>query len=826
MSERLTLFVDVILPVPIHQAFTYRVPFENNALVQIGTRVIVPFGKSKLVTGIIVKFHEIPPQKYVAKYVEHFLDDQPIVTGKQIQFWHWMSQYYMAPIGDVMSAALPSNLKLASETKVILHPDFDQTTALNDREYQIVEALQIQEVLDLKEITSIVGIQTIQPIIKKMLDRKILMSIESLNDRYSAKTASAVLLSEFYLIEENLEQLVQAWENKKTKAKQLDALLAILSKGNYSNGSMQEVWKKDLEVDGISTSTLKTLEQKECIQIFQKELSRLDSIVSPEEKTLLLSEDQSTAYQEIVEKLTINPVCLLHGVTGSGKTEIYVQLIEDELKKGNQILFLVPEIALTTQLVTRLTSFFGEKIGVYHSKFNQNERVEIWNKVLENNPNNYRIVLGARSAIFLPFQKLGLIIIDEEHEGSFKQYDPSPRYNARDAAIVLAHLHQAKTLLGSATPCLETYSNAKSGKYGLVTLSKRFKNMEMPEILVADIKKERKKDPDFQFFTPFLVDEIRKRLNAEEQVILFQNRRGYNPRWQCEICNWTPKCVNCDVSMTYHKKTNSLKCHYCSHIAPPMGSCKSCGSNRLKMIGFGTEKIEDEMQILFPKASIGRLDLDTTRSKYAYENILNRFGEQQIDILIGTQMISKGLDFDNVSLVGIMDADSLLNRPDFRAFEKSFQMMTQVAGRAGRKIKRGQVIIQTGQPEHWVIEKVYSHDYIGFFNHEIIERENYHYPPFFKMIDFTLKHRNENQLNASAKEFTDILRSVFKESVMGPEFGLIPRINNQYIKVTKLKVDKSLSDKKVKDKLTELIDLFFSKAHNKGVRLNIDVDPQ
>lgn len=826
MTERLTLFVDVIVPVPIHRAFTYRVPFELNEQVQEGVRVIVPFGRSKFYTGIVVKIHDTPPKEYQAKYIEQVLEETPIVTQKQLTFWNWMASYYMAPIGDVMNAALPSNFKLASETKVVLHPDYDGKLELSDREYAIVEALEIQNVLDLKEITAIIGIKTVQPLIKSMLDKKILLSIESMQDRFVAKTATSVHLHDDYLREETLQALMQEWEGQSRKEKQLEALLTLLREGNYRNETLDLVWKRDLEDTGVSSSTLKTMEQKGILRFEKTEISRLLSREAEDDKTLSLSKDQTAARDGILEAFEEKPVCLLHGVTGSGKTEIYIDLIQKELDKGNQILFLVPEIALTTQLVQRLTLYFGEQIGVYHSKFNQNERVEIWNKVLQNDPNQYRIVLGARSAIFLPFRKLGLIIVDEEHESTFKQYDPSPRYNARDCAIVLAHLHGCKTLLGSATPCMETYYNALQGKYGLVTLDKRFRDMQLPEILVADTKKEKRQNKDFQFFTTFLSDSIRERLNNGEQVILFQNRRGYNPRWQCEICSWTPKCVNCDVSLTYHKKSNSLKCHYCSHLSSPMGTCRSCGSNRLKMIGFGTEKIEDEIGILFPEARVARLDLDTTRSKHAYENIINDFSRQQIDILIGTQMVSKGLDFDHVSLVGIMDADDMLNRPDFRAFEKSFQLMTQVAGRAGRKNKRGTVILQTGQVDHWVVEKVHQHDFTGFYGHEIIERENYHYPPFYKLIDFTLKHKEERVLDMAAKEFAEALRLVFKERVMGPEYAIVPRINNQFIKVCKLKIDRSMADRKVKEVIHQLVDQFFSKASNKSVRLAIDVDPQ
>jgi primosomal protein N' (replication factor Y) len=489
------------------------------------------------------------------------------------------------------------------------------------------------------------------------------------------------------------------------------------------------------------------------------------------------------------------------------------------------VLFLLPEIALTTQLIQRLSAYFGEQVGVYHSKFNQNERVEIWNHVLHNDPNKYRIILGARSAVFLPFQDLGFIIVDEEHESSFKQYDPSPRYNARDAAIVLGSLHDAKVLLGTATPALETYYNAKQGKFGLVELNERYKGLKLPEIWCADLKRERKLKNMQSHFTPMILEEMQSALNKGEQVMLFQNRRGYTPLWSCEVCNWTPKCTNCDVSLTYHKHSNLLKCHYCSFTTAPVGSCTACGSNRLQMLGFGTEKIEDELSIMFPNKVVKRLDLDTTRSKHAYEEIIEEFEQRRIDILIGTQMITKGLDFDHVSMVGILDADMLLNRPDFRAYERSYQLMSQVAGRAGRKDKRGKVIIQTGNPDHWVIQLVQEHDYKGFYQQEIIERQNFFYPPFYKMIQLTLKHTNEQMVHAASIELADQLKGVFKERVLGPEFPIIKRIQNYYLKEIKLKIERSAPERKVKEKIREIIDQFYAKPANKSVKIVIDVDP-
>ncbi len=826
MNSRKTLFADVILPIAIHQVFTYRIPFELNENVFPGIRVVVPFGKSKLLTGIVTSVHETIPTVYQAKYIEYVLDDSPIITKNQFQLWQWIANYYMAPIGDVMNAALPANFKLASETKIVLHPDFDLAKVkLDDRQFQIIEALQIREVLDLKEISEIVGIKTIQPIIKALIDLKAVMSLEEMSEKFTPKTAIFIQLSEHISSQLVLEETIKQLESKKAARKQLDTLLLLLKEGNYSDNQLQPVLRKQLEEAGASISTINTLEKNGIIVQSRIEISRFTKTLDSTSDFKTLAPSQTTALKEIRESFEDKQVSLLHGVTGSGKTEIYVELIREQLELGKQVLYLLPEIALTTQLIQRLSAYFGELIGIYHSKFNQNERVEIWNNVLNNNSNRFRIILGARSSIFLPFSDLGLIIVDEEHESSFKQYDPSPRYNARDCAVVLGHMYKAKVLLGSATPSIESYYNAKNGKYGLINLTERFGGLQMPEIFCADLKKERRQKSMQSHFSSYLMDTMRGVLNKGEQVILFQNRRGYTPMWQCEICNWTPKCKNCDVSLTYHKHTNSLKCHYCGHHSPPIGTCSACGSNRLKMLGFGTEKIEDELSLMLPDKVIQRMDLDTTRSKNAYENIINDFENRQIDILIGTQMVTKGLDFDNVSLVGVLDADMLLNRSDFRAFERSYQLMSQVAGRSGRKHKRGSVIIQTGDPDHWVIQKVITHDYVGFYNSEILERKNFFYPPFYKLIDIYFRHKEEYVLDRAAMEFGNQLREIFKERVLGPEYPVVKRVKNLYIKKITLKIERDAPEKKVKERIQELVSSFYSVPFNKSIRMVIDVDP-
>lgn len=825
MSERQTLFADVLLPVPIHQVFTYRIPFELNNAIRFGVRVIVPFGKNKLQTGIITRIHEEVPSAYQAKYIEYQLDEQAIITEKQLLFWEWISSYYMAPLGDVMNAALPSNFKLASETILVLHPEFSmEFDHLDDKEQTIVDALQNKDSLDLKELSEILGIKTIQPLIKKMIERKIVISNEEINQRYTPKTITCISFSEHFSNESNLSELISEMEQNKRMQKQVDAILFLLKETNICGSIQTPIPKKKLVEHGISASALTSLEKSGVLICERYQIDRITAKQDTSNELKVLTIPQTKALEEIKTSFEKSNVTLLHGVTGSGKTEIYVQLIQEQLDLGKQILFLLPEIALTTQLIQRLSHYFGPQVGVYHSRFNQNERIEIWNKVLENNVAQFRIILGARSSVFLPYQELGLIIVDEEHENSFKQYDPSPRYNARDAAIVLARQHNAKVLLGTATPSLESYYNAKAGKFALVNLVERYKGLELPEIICADLKSERKLKNMQAHFSSILVAEMKLAIDKGEQIILFQNRRGYTPLWSCEICAWTPRCTNCDVSLTYHKHSNLLKCHYCSFTTAPVGSCPSCGSNRLKMLGFGTEKIEDDLGMIFPKNVIKRLDLDSTRNKNAYEEILSDFENRKIDILIGTQMVTKGLDFDNVSLVGILDADMLLRRPNFRAYERSYQLMSQVAGRAGRKEKRGKVIIQTADPEHWVIKLVMEHDYLGFYNNEIMERENFFYPPFYKMITLTLKHKEEYLVDAAAIELAQSLRDTFKERVLGPEFPIIKRIQNLFLKEIKLKIERSASDKKVKEKIALIIDQFYAKPSNKSIRIIIDVD--
>ena len=827
MTERETFFADVLLPVPMRQVFTYRIPFEFNDQIRSGLRVLVPFGKNKLLTGLVTNVHQQVPKDYQAKYIDTILDEQPIITGKQLAFWDWVSSYYMAPIGDVMNAALPANFKLASESKFCIHPDSPNPDSfqLAKREIEILDLLRVNESCSTKELSELLGIKTIQPYLKKLLDHKLIAGSEEVQERYTPKTQLFIFLSAVFQQEDALSALLHNIEQKSRSEKQVQALLQFIQLASEAGGLHAPVSKSLLLKHDVSASALGTLEKQGVFEIERLQIDRFDLKSDDTAAFKPLTEIQQTALASIESGFIQKDVCLLHGVTGSGKTEVYVQLIQQYLDLGKQVLFLIPEIALTTQLISRLQKYFGQLVGVYHSRFNQNERVEIWNHVLNNDPHKFRIIVGARSSVFLPFADLGLVIVDEEHEASFKQYDPSPRYNARDAAIVLAKLHEAKVLLGSATPAIESYYNALQEKYHLVNLQERYKGLQLPAMICADLKREKKLKNMQSHFSSLLLDEMRTVLQKKEQIILFQNRRGYTPIWSCEVCSWTPRCQHCDVSLTYHKHSNMLKCHYCSYTIPPIGSCTACGSNRLRMIGFGTEKIEDELQLIFPNNVFKRMDLDSTRSKHAYEEIIDDFSQRRIDVLIGTQMVTKGLDFDHVSLVGILDADMLLNRPDFRAYERAYQLMSQVAGRAGRKEKQGKVIIQSAQAEHWVLERVMAHDFKGFYDVEIEERERFFYPPFYKIVQLTLKHEKEEVVNEGAQYLADHLRSIFKERVLGPEFPIIKRIQNKYLKEIKLKIERGAPDKKVKARILQDLDVFFQNVRFKSIQISIDVDP-
>ncbi len=817
-TERQTLFVEVILPLAILKTYTYRVPLEYNSQIAVGKRVVVQFGKSKIYTAIIHQVSEHPPKGYEAKYLIDVLDEAPIVTGKQLQLWDWMADYYLCTTGEVMQAALPSALKLASETRIVLNKDSDfDKSALSDKEFLILDALEIQPELTVGDISKILGQKTVFPILRELFDKGIIIISEEINEKYQPRKKTYIRLNPFYNETENRKELFKVLERA---PKQLDLILSYIQLLK----NQPEISKAELlEASGSSPAAIKALIEKEVLQPYQKEVSRLKEY---DEELLLnftLNDKQTEALQSLNKQLQQKEVALLHGVTASGKTELYIRLIEQYLEQGKQVLYLLPEIGLTTQIIQRLQKYFGNQIGVYHSKFNDHERAEIWQKVLKG---EFRIILGARSAVFLPFNDLGLIVVDEEHENSYKQFDPAPRYHARDTAIYLASLHACKVVLGSATPSLESYYNAKIGKYALVELTERYGGVQLPEIQVVSIAEETKRKTMQSHFTSVLLEEMKTALARKEQIILFQNRRGYAPVLLCNTCGFTPKCINCDVSLTYHKSSGKLHCHYCGYRQDLLPSCPACGSAKIEQKGFGTEKIEDELSLIFPDARIARMDLDSTRSKNGFQQLLNDFEDGRIDILVGTQMVAKGLDFEKVSTIGIINADSMLNYPDFRAFERSFQLIAQVAGRSGRRGKQGKVIIQSYDVNHRVLQQVITNNYDELFETELIERRNYQYPPLYRLISLDIKHKDQAKLNQIAEYFSKMLRQQFGSRVLGPEVPMVSRIRNYYIQTVLIKVEKEgVSVQKLKLALLDIIRQFEREILAKGSIIQIDVDP-
>ena len=820
--ERVTKFVQVIVPLSLKGELTYRIPNEWNDLVLVGQRVIVQIGRTKLYTALISAIHETAPLDYQVKYIDYLLDEEPIVTQGQLKFWSWISTYYMCSIGEVMNAALPGSFKLASETQIVLassdRPDYE---GLNSKEVKIVEALEATESLYLKDISTILDIKTVMPVINGLVKKGLIVTLEELKERVKPKLKSYVEFTDYSVLDSNRMEILDDLQRRAFK--QLELFMTFLKMQDDKKGL---VTKKDLlEYSGISDSTLNALREKNILRVTKKEISRIDAH-GVKEVRAILSEAQSVALKSIRSVFEEKDTCLLHGVTSSGKTEVYCELIEEQISQNRTVLFLVPEIALTTQLIGRLRKRFGDIVGVFHSKFNQGQRSEVWNDSLKSSGERFKIFIGARSALFLPLKRLGLIIVDEEHDASFKQYDPAPRYNARDLSLVLAHIYKAKTILGSATPSIESYYNAQSGKYGLVELNERFGKVSLPKISTVDLRNEIKNKTIKEEFSSVLLDEMSKTLKKGEQVILFQNRRGYSPVWQCVTCGNVPQCVRCDVSLTYHKPINSLKCHYCGYqLSPAPQECDVCSSNTYKMVGFGTQKLEENLGDEFPEAQVQRMDFDTTRTKNSYETIIEELETGYTDILVGTQMVSKGLDFKNVGLVGVVQADQMLRFPDFRAFERSFQLMTQVAGRAGRREKEGKVVIQTYYPDHRIIQSVIKHDFLGFYNTELLERRKYSYPPFSRLIRLTVRHKKIEEVNSLSKELVYDLKGVFREMVLGPEFPAVIRIQNMYLKNILIKFDREHSPAVVKAELTKILDRFKSDRGKSSFRIKIDVDP-
>ena len=816
----MSYFVNVILPLPLERHFTYSVTEAEAEFLQVGMRVAVPFGKSKVYTGIVSTIHRKAPEIYNAKPIEQILDEQPLISEKQLKFWKWIAGYYMCSEGEVLRSALPSAYLLESETVVqLVKLEAEVEVELSDDEFLLLEALERQSTLKIQEIIKILDKKTVLPVINKLVEKNLVVVNQEIHEQYKPKLERYVKLDPAFSSEEKIHELLDVLDRA---PKQREVILTYFS---LSARSRKPIKITDLSKEsGGSAAVIKSLIDKQILEEYFIQTDRVGYSGGEENDSLQLNEFQDQALEEIEASFTSENVCLLHGITSSGKTEIYVKLIEKVIASGKQVLYLLPEIALTTQLITRLQHYFGEKVSVYHSKYSVNERVEVYRNVLDNSE-KAQVVIGVRSSIFLPFVDLGLIIVDEEHEATFKQYDPAPRYNARDAAVVLGKIHSGKVLLGSATPSVESYFNAIHHKYALVNLDRRYGNVLLPEIEIVDIKEKSRKKRMVGHFSDRLVEEIRETLGNNEQVILFQNRRGFSPILECNTCGHSPQCPNCDVSLTFHNHKNQLRCHYCGYHIAMQQKCMACGSPELNTKGLGTEQVEAELQALFPGHKIGRMDLDTTRGKKGYEKIISAFEYGEIDVLVGTQMLTKGLDFRKVRLVGIMNADSLLNFPDFRAHERSFQLMLQVAGRAGRTQKRGKVLIQTYNPNHRIVQQVSTADYKDMFKDQLEERRQYKYPPFYRQIRITLKGRDFSRVNEGADWLAKALGNVFRENVLGPEFPPIARIRNEYYKNVLLKIPQKQSLSSTKEVTEKVLQSFRAIAAYRSVKLVINVDP-
>ncbi len=816
-------FAETLLPLALPGTYTYRIP--DGMRLSIGMRVLVPFGRKKIFTAIVMSLHDREPKGYDVKEILGALDDKPIVRHPQLDFWQWIANYYLCSTGEVYKAAVPSGLKVESETTISINPDFEESEPgqLSDRERVILDFTAQRGRVQIAEIARATGFKTVERNVSHLLDMDALHVSERVIDNYRPKTESCVRLT----VARNDEQtLHQYFDQLKRAPKQEALLLAYLDMSRWlQSGAIKEVSKDNLlKRAGVSGAVLHEAVKRGLFEIYKKEINRFAELGSVLEEPPTLSEDQQRAYKEIHQSMREHPITLLHGVTSSGKTSVYMHLINDALKLGKQVLYLVPEIALTTQLTRRLRRVFGDKLLIYHSKFSDNERVDIWKRLLSSS--EPCVVIGVRSSVFLPYSNLGLVIVDEEHDSSYKQQDPAPRYNGRNAALVLAQMHGAKTVLGSATPAIEVYHMALEGRYGLVKLMTRYGDIQMPNVKVIDTLDARNRREMNGLFSNELIANCRKALQDGEQVILFQNRRGYAPMVCCKECGWVPKCEHCDVSLTYHKHSRSLVCHYCGYTIPLPDLCPACQLPGIEIVGYGTERIEDDIEAVFPGEKISRMDLDTTRSKNSYDRIIDEFSSHRTNILVGTQMVTKGLDFDAVSIVGILNADTMINFPDFRSHERAFDMLEQVSGRAGRAHKQGQVIIQTSQPNHDVIKFVQAHDYEGFYQHELADRRQFGYPPFTKVINIYLKHRDDVTVGELAVRYSGLLRQVFGARVLGPMAPFVARVQNLYIRQITLKIETIASMVKVKKILRDLYEqMIATDARMKAVRLYYDVDP-
>lgn len=821
--ENTALFIDVVLPVPIPQYFTYRLPREIAPMVKAGARVVVEFGKSRVLTALVARVHNSPPEKYPAKYIRELLDTEPVVTRDQLWLFQWVAEYYMCTAGEVLNVALPSGLKISSQSKIQYNPDFNHHELLNELEKSFLDVLIREDSLSYEESARLIGETDLAKFIKGLVAKHAVVLYEEVSERYRPRLARKVRLAEEYVSDEDALLLIESLNKAK---KQQEAVLKYFShipleELPYRN--TEGVEKKLFKEQGISEAAINALLEKGIFEQFEVRVPRFGNEDPGSEAEIVLSEAQQQASDRIMTGFAEKEVMLFHGITGSGKTEVYIDIITKALDSGTQVLFLLPEIALTTQIVRRLRKVFGDKMGVYHSKFSDNERVEVWRGVLEK---KFQFVVGVRSSIFLPFSNLGLIIVDEEHEASYKQFDPAPRYHARDVAIMLAQKVHSKVLLGSATPSIESYYQAQSGKYGLVTLSERFGDAQLPDIQLVNLRVERENKTLQKEFSSVLLEGVRENLERKKQSIIFLNRRGYAPYLNCQECNWIPHCSQCSVTLTHHLHEKTMVCHYCGYAEPVPKVCPACGSPRVRSVGVGTERIEDDLREFFPEARTLRMDLDTTRTKNAYEQIIGEFESGDVDILVGTQMVSKGLDFDRVNLVGVFNADRMIHFPDFRAAERAFQLITQVSGRAGRREEKGRVLIQTNNPQNRVLQYVLANDYTGFYENELLEREGYNYPPFSRIIEITVKEADQVLAHQAADRLAGTLKSFLGgQRVMGPERALVERIRNKYLFVIWLKLEKDrMNIQATKQYLQkEIVNLITDKKF-KSVQVVVNVD--
>lgn len=824
-DSRSTFFAELLLPVPVPKLFTYRVPFDWNDNIQPGIRAIVPFGPRKILTGVVIQVHASPPQAYEAKYILELLDDEPVVTDLQLRLFHWIADYYLCSAGEVMNAALPAGLKLSSESMVQLHPAYDAETTLF--EFSQKEELLLKHLangpLPYSEISKLLNLKNLYSILKSLVTKEAVILFEAVKEKFKPKTEKRIRLAQAFTSNQALEQVFEALAKKPKQEAIVLKYLQVVPILQNPQANAVGLAKKTLLGDDLSESSLQTLVKNNIFEEFDVIVSRFADEEQPIHD-VTLNAAQQQAQKEIIGAFEHHAAVLLHGITGSGKTEIYIDLIRKALEGGSQVLYLLPEIALTTQIVQRLKKVFGAAMGVYHSRFSDNERVEVWNGILSG---KFKFVVGVRSAIFLPFDNLGLVIVDEEHDSSYKQQEPAPRYHARDVALVLGQLHHANVLMGSATPSVESYHHAHHDKYAYVRLDKRHGDAQLPDIVLADMSQERKDKTLKGEFSRTLLQAIQETLAQQEQVIIFQNRRGYSPVVHCQDCDWVPKCINCAVSLTYHQYRHALICHYCGYREALPSQCPTCSSNRLLTVGYGTEKLEEELKLHFPEAMVQRMDYDTTRVKSGYDTLLEQFENGTTDILVGTQMVTKGLDFDRVGLVGIFNADRMMHFPDFRSYERAFQLITQVSGRAGRRDKPGKVIIQTSQPDHPILNFILHHTQEQFYVTELADRREHAYPPFSRLIELTVKHADKKVSHAAAHALAERLKSTLRDiHVLGPGEPMVSKIRNQFLMRLLIKIPRHSGQlAAIKHRIQEAIYSTLAMKEFRTARILADVDP-